>query len=290
MKSTIAFAFLLFVVILPGCYTPRYAYSPAAHNVPLITDKGDAKLGVNISSNVVGSSTVYGVKKKGKASGVDVQGAFAYKKNWVMQGNFFSRREINEGDFSLYRDSAVIRYKRSLLELGVGYMKKLNAEGSLMFQVYGGMGTGKFSFTDDGKDANRNDYSKFHSSTVFKFYLQPVWMYQYKKIVAASISSRFSFINYHHIKTDYSSGELEKFQLFELSRGPVLFWEPAFINTIGFKKLPGLFLEYQAGVSLLMSRRFVDARFFNFSAGLTIDPPLLFRKKEKKITTLPGDK
>jgi hypothetical protein len=286
MKLTPGCIIVLLTYMLQGCYTPRYAYSPSAHNVPLLTGKGDAKLGASFSSNIIGSSTVNGVKRQGKANGTDIQGAYAFKKKWALQGNFFSRREINEGDFSLYRDSAVIRYKRNMFELGAGYFKKLNEDGRLMFQFFAGVGTGKFSFTDDGQDANRVGYSKFHRSTVYKFYVQPVWMYQGEKKIAASLSSRFSFINYRNIRTDYTASELEKFQLFELSRGPVLFWEPAFVNAIGFKKLPGVYLEYQVGMSLLMSRRFIDGRFFNFSAGVNIDPPLLFTKKAKPVASV----
>ncbi|MEI9958041.1 MAG: hypothetical protein WDM90_17455 [Ferruginibacter sp.] len=40
--------------------------------------------------------------------------------------------------------------------------------------------------------------------------------------------------------------------------------------------MPGLQLEFQMGFAFLVSRRFVDARSFNFSTGLLFDLPKLF--------------
>ena len=274
-------------VLLFSCYTPRYVYSPAAHNVPLLVQKGDSKIGINYSSNLSSKRTSGEQVYLSRSNGMDAQAAYAVSNRFALQLNYFYRKEQNGGNYTSYRDSAVIQYKRKLTELGAGYFTKLHPEGNLIFQVFAGIGFGNFSFTDNGKDGNRLDYSRYHKAGIIKYYVQPALMYQYKKQVAASLSSRFSIINFRDIKTDYTQAEQRNFELDSIARSPVVFWEPAFVNTIGFKKLPGLRLEYQFGMSILMSRRFIDARSFNFSVGIQADLPALLKKnrvQSKKIS------
>jgi hypothetical protein len=272
-----------------SCYTPRYVYSPSAHNVPLLAKKGDSKIGLDYSSNLPGTRSIDGQVFRGRSHGTDIQGAYALSNKFALQANYFSRSEKNGGNYSTTLDSAVIRYRRKLTELGAGYYSKLNQESSLMFQLFAGFGLGNFSFTDAGKDRNQAFYTRFHRANIFKFYVQPAFQYQNKKRIAATLSSRFSVIKFSNIETDYTPQEQANFELDRLSSSPVVFWEPAFINTFGFKKLPGFFLEYQAGLSLLTSRRFVDARSFNFSAGFHADIFQLLKKKAPAPKTIQAD-
>lgn len=273
---------LLFVSgsgLLAACYTPRYVYSPAAHNVPLFTKKADSKLGINYSSNFASKAPYDKPAFKVRSNGMDIQGAYAFSKKFAIQAAWFTRTEKNEGNYSTTFDSAIIRYHRRLGEVGLGYYTLLNRESSLIFQCFAGVGIGRFRFTDNGKDAGQATYNRFHGSRVVKLYVQPAFQYKNKKQAAASLSSRFSIISFNNIETNYTQQEQENFELDRISSSPAVFWEPAFINSFGFKKLPGFFVEYQAGLSLLMSRRFVDARSFNFSVGVFADLPKLLKKK-----------
>jgi len=275
--SKILVSFVLLWVTLNGCYTPRYVYSPSAHNVPVLSAKGDSKLAVNYSSNGGGNRWRESFVQA-RSNGADIQGAYAFHKNWAVQSSFFTRNERNGGDYS-NTDSAVIRYKRRLVDAGIGYYKSLHPKGDVYFQVFAGMGAGKFSFTDNGRDDANTIYSRFHEANIIRFYIQPALQVQYRKLIAASFSSRFSFTDFRNIQTNYASVELENYALQTLGDGAVVFWEPAFINSFGTKKIPGLQLEYQLGFSMLMSRRFIDARTFNFSIGLQSDLGILLKKK-----------
>lgn len=270
------FCFLLF---FSSCYTPRYVYSPAAQNVPLLAEKGDSKLGILYSTNLAGTKNIDGQTFSGYTNGIDVHSAYAISNKYAVQLNYFSRSEKNGGDFASYSDSSVLRYKRNLTEIGAGYYTNLGDNKKLLFQVFAGIGLGKFSFTDNGLDAGGAATLNFHQANITKFYIQPVLIYQNKKRTAVSVSSRFSIINYSKIKTDYSADQLDGYELTGLGRSPVVFWEPAFIHAFGFKQLPFFRLEYQLGFSVLMNRRFVDARSFNFSAGLQADIHNLLKKK-----------
>lgn len=269
-----------FLLSLCSCYTPRYVYSPAAHNVPLLTQKGDAKLGIVYSTNFTGTKEIDHQTSHGYSNGVDVHGAYAINNRFALQANFFSRTEKNGGDYSGASDSSVIRYKRNLAEVGAGYYTQLTGgTGSgLYFQVFTGIGFGKFSFTDNGRDNNGIQTLNFHEAKIMKLYVQPAIMFQSRKQVEVAVSSRFSIINYHKIKTDYDSNQLNIYELADLNNGPVVFWEPAFVNAFGFGSFP-LRIEYQVGLSVLMSHRFIDARSFNFSIGLQSDIVRLFKKK-----------
>lgn len=268
---------IVFCQLLSSCYTPRYAYSPSAHNVPVLTKKGDSKLAFNYSVNFADNRVKENVSTKGKASGYDVQAAYAFTNHWAMQVNYFHRKERNAGDFdSNVLDSTVINYKRNLTEIGAGYFKTLNSNKKAAVQIFAGIGFGKFSFTDNGKDQSNVYRSRYHTMNITKIFIQPALMIRGKKNFAASLSSRFSTIYFKNITTDYSATELDNYKLDSLSYRPRFFWEPSIVNTFGFKKLPGVQLEFQTGMAVLMSRLFVDYRAFNFSAALLFDLPKLF--------------
>ena len=107
-------------------------------------------------------------------------------------------------------------------------------------------------------------------------------MFRTRGNFSASVSSRFSFIWFRNIKTDYTPAELPTHKLDSLTYGARTFWEPAFINSIGFKKLPGIMIEYQLGTTVLLSRRVIDYRSFNFSLALVFDLPKLLKGKTGK--------
>ena len=265
---------------LMSCYTPRYVYSPAAHNVPLLLKKGDSKLAIDLSSNFSKKNTSTGIVKDNRSRGIDLQGAYAVTKRFAVQLNYYRRTEKNNGDFSVNNlDSSVINYKRNLTEIGIGYYRPLMRNRQAVFQVFAGMGFGKFGFTDIGRDQNNVFHNNFHQANIIKLYVQPAFTVRTKKNFAASLSSRFSVISFHNIQTDYTTTEQDNYKLDSLSYRPRLFWEPAVVNTFGFKKLHGLQFEFQAGLSLLISPLFIDYRSFNFSVGALFDLPKLFKLK-----------
>jgi hypothetical protein len=104
------------VILLLSCNTPRHAYSPAAHNVPVLTKKGDSKLGAVYSTNAVGPETIADVKIDTRRRGFDLQGAVAVTDNFAIQASHFYRWEKTAGG----PDSITIRYKRNITEIGVG--------------------------------------------------------------------------------------------------------------------------------------------------------------------------
>lgn len=258
------------IFLAASCNTPRYIYSPAAHNVPVLTKKGDSKIGAAYSTNAVGEEKKDGVKIDNRSRGYDVQGAVAITNNFAVQAAHAYRWEKTTGG----PDSMNLRYNRNLTELGLGYFMPLNEKNNSFFQVFAGAGLGRFSFTEIDKTG-----AYFHQANITKMYLQPAFLFKSKGSFTTSVSVRFSGISYSKVKTNYTPGQLSDYHLDDLTGRAKWFFEPASVSSFGFKGLPGLRFEVQAGLSFLMAREYRDYRKFNFSAGTWLDIGQLFNKK-----------
>ncbi len=263
--------FICIIFFAASCHTPRYIYSPAALNVPVLTQKGDSKLGAVYATNAVGQEKKDGAEIDNRSRGFDLQGAVAITNNFAVQANHFYRWEKTEGG----PDSLILKYKRNLTEIGLGYYLPVNDDKTVFFQVFAGTGLGKFSFTDINKSG-----SYYHQANITKIYLQPAMLFKSKGSFTTSIALRFSSINYSKIKTNYSASQLSDYYLDNLSGRAKWFFEPATVSSFGFKNIPGLRFEVQGGLSFLMARNYVDYRKFNFSIGTWVDVGALFGKNK----------
>ena len=256
--------------ILASCNTPRYVYSPSAHNVPVLTKKGDSKIGAVYSTNAVGNQSQNGKEIDNRSRGFDLHGAVAITNNFAIQASHAYRWEKTEGG----PDSVTIKYKRNLTEIGLGYYLPMNDKQNTFFQIFAGAGLGRFSFTDVDKVA-----ANYHQANITKVYLQPAILFKSKGSFTTSVALRFSGISYSKIKTSYSASQLKDYHLDDLSGRTKWFFEPATVSSFGFKNVPGLRFEVQAGLSFLMAQNYVDYRKFNFSIGTWVDVGKLFTKK-----------
>ena len=272
MKKNLSPCLVLICIIFTAasCNSPRYIYSPSAHNVPVLTKKGDSKIGAVYSTNAVGQETKDGVKVDNRSRGYDLHGAVAITNNFAIQASHAYRWEKTEGG----PDSITIKYQRNLTEIGLGYYLPVNDKKNTFFQVFAGAGLGRFSFTDVDKIAGN-----YHQANITKIYLQPAILFKSKGSFTTSVAVRFSGISYSKIKTSYNASQLNDYHLGDLTGRMKWFFEPATVSNFGFKGIPGLRFEVQAGLSFLMAREYRDYRKFNFSIGTWLDIGQLFKKK-----------
>lgn len=270
MKTSFLSVAVVLIAALSACNTARYAYSPSAHNVPVITQKGDGKVGAFYSTNLVGEERQNGETVDNRTRGFDLQGAYAVTDNFAVQASYFYRWEKTRRN----SDSSTIRYNRNLTELGLGYYLPLNDKKRAFFQVFAGAGLGKFSFTDVDITG-----SYFHQANITKVYVQPAFLYRSKGSFTSSISLRASIINYSRIKTNYSYSQIHDYDLDSLNNRSKIFFEPAFTGSFGLKGVPGLRFEFQAGLSLLASTKFMNYRFIDLSVGTWLNLGDFLRKK-----------
>jgi hypothetical protein len=266
------FVFISLTIITASCNTPRFIYSPSATNVPVLTKKGDSKLGAVYSTNAVGQEKKDGIEIDNRSRGYDLQGAVAITNNFAVQANHFYRWEKTEGG----PDSLTLKYKRNLTEIGLGYYLPVNDKNNVFFQVFAGAGLGRFSFTDNDKTGNY-----YHQANITKIYLQPAVLFKSKGSFTTAVALRFSGIGYSKIRTNYSASQLDDYHLDDLTGRLKWFFEPATVSSFGFKNVPGLRFEVQGGLSFLMARNYVDYRKFNFSIGSYINLRPLFSKNRE---------
>lgn len=254
-----------------GCYSPRYVYSPSAHNVPRLAKQGDKYGALLYSGNLPGDKSNSSGIFKQQTGGLDMQGAMAVSKRWAVQSAFIYRKETNHGNTVLNNgDSTIVRYKRMVFEAGAGYFNRIANNANYFFQVFGGIGLGSFKFTDIGRMSGDPNYSRYHHAGVFKCYIQPaIYVSASKFPVSTSLSSRFTLLKLHDVKTNYTSDEQSGFLLEYVDKQPYMFWEPAVAITVGSKKLP-VSLSGQMGYSFLISEKFIDYRSLNLSIGASL--------------------
>jgi hypothetical protein len=254
-------------------------YSPTATNTPIFQKKGDSKIAINYSTNL---NNNWLTNSNNNAFGFDIQTAYAFTPHWALQVNYFNRKEKNiEPTTTTNTATTTIQYKRKLTEVGIGYFNQLKKNQRVTIQLFVAIAKGNFDFTDNIIFQNSTSTFKFHNLKITKFFVQPAVNIKLKKNIFASLSSKISFLFFNTISTNYNSAELTKYSLDNLTNSPRVFWEPAVLQTFGFKKSPGIKLECQAGFSFLLSNQFVDTRFFNFSTGIQFDIGKMAHRKKQ---------
>lgn len=272
MKPNLLTGLFLICTLLfaASCKTPRHIYSPVAHNVPVLTQKGDSKIGVAYSTNAAGDESKNSVKIYNRSRGFDAQGAVAISNSFAVQAAHAYRWERTEGG----PDTINLKYNRNLTEIGLGYYLPVTDKKNTWFQVFAGAGLGRFSITDI-----QNTGTYYHQADITKYYLQPAFLFKSKGSFTTSIAMRFSGIAYSKVKTNYTPDQISKYYLEDLTGRAKWFFEPATVSSFGFKGVPGLRVEVQAGLSFLLTKEYHDYRKFNFSIGTWLDMGQLFKKK-----------
>lgn len=265
------FAFILIMgIVIQSCYSPRYIYTPATQNIPLINKKGQ----VEAALYYAGSADAF--KAGNYNHGLDIQTAWAVTNHFALMLNETVRNEKNSGNDSYYQnDSSFLSYKRNFTELAAGYFGFSKRKPKMQFQVFGGLAFGSSKIYDD-YISNNIQTNKYHKSDVVIVFIQPAFTYAPAKQFLAALSSRFTEIIFKHIRTNYTPVELDNYILDSIAIAPVFFWEPAMSYSFSLKKTP-LTISLQGAVSILLNRRFVEYRSTNIALGIVY----LFSKFKK---------
>ena len=262
-KIVISFSIIV-MTCLSSCTTPyRYIYTATPPNNPYFIEKGESKL-AGYYSNSWNNEDV----STRKSGGWDFQGAYAISNHWAVTAGYLHRREIDGySDYNSNSEGFLINYKRDLFDIGAGYFLALDKKKVLTFNLYGGVALGKFSFTD-------GDYNRFHKSSITKPYFQPSLNYMPTPNFRMSFGSRFSFVHYGNIQTNYTPDEINELALSLIDNRTIFYIEPAFNMQFGFRAYPGAKVDFTISGT---SRPFKDERILlysrtsNVSIGLSFD-------------------
>ena len=258
-KYTVIF---LISISIYACYAPRYVYSPPTQNIPSLNKKND----LEFSAFYAGSINTF--KEKGNHNrGFDVHAAWAISNHFAVMLNesvSWENKGVNDSFFS--NDSSFLSYKSNFTEVGGGYFTSAENNKKMQIQVFGGAAFGASKIFDDFI-SNSVQVNKYHYSSVTKIFIQPALIYRLIKNFCTALSSRFTEILFTHIRTNYTSAELNNYILDSISVSPVFFWEPAVSYTLGFKKFPVKF-QLLGSLTVLLNHRFVEHRNTNLGIGL----------------------
>jgi hypothetical protein len=278
MKKNRSVLILLFVsLIFMSCRTPKYyIYAPSPPVNPFFKEKGDSKLSAYLSG---GSGN--------HIPGADLQAGYAITKNIAVTGAYFSRREKDKyysgGNNNTWTDSLVNRYRRAMGEVGAGYFRKVNYRGNATINIYGGYSWGTFSFKETGTGNGMGAYTRTHEADIRKWYIQPSIHFTRGRVFRLGIVTRFSFVNYGNIKTDFSTTELSDRTLNQFADRTHLFIEPTVNMQFAFPQ-PWLKLDMGITVCPIYDNSYeyneLRHRALTASIGLTFDLGKIEGKKK----------
>lgn len=277
MRKGIFYNSLLILLLFTSCRAYRYIYAPSPPNNPYFVEKGESLLAPYFST----TGDLRFSKKY--VYGFDLQGAYSVTNHFAVTASYFTRKEKDgyPGNFSLY-DTSTILYTRNLFDVGAGYFVPLDKKKTVTANLYAGIGSGKFSFNDDGLDKNQQPYDRYHQSHITKWYFQPSINFMPAEYLHISFITKFSYVHYSKIKTSYTLDELQYFSLDEINNHTLHFFEPSVDFQFGLPGLPCIKFDFiYGGTSNYHSETTrLNVRGSNLSIGFNVDFSKLNKKKK----------
>ena len=272
---------LLICLTIISCRTPRFVYSPAPPNNPYFRERGESKLAAYYSTGADANELTNEYN-----NGFDLQGAYAVSDHFALTADYFKRSEkdgIYE-DNRTYFDTSLVRYKRRLTSIGAGYFTPITNDRKITMNIYGGLGFGKYSFSDDGFD-NGAGYHRDYSSDMTKWYIQPSINFFVGNYFRTGLISKVSWVRFNDIETSYTSAELSYLDLDRLPGRTLRFFEATWNVQVSFRNKNWFYLD---GGFTFSSDPFVnddtnlEARNFNASIGISLDLSKINRKNNEQ--------
>lgn len=270
------FFFLLVIVLFSSCRSYRHIYSPAPANNPFFTDKGDGQIGFFYS----GGDGNQGIGTRDKNEGIDILAAYAIGNEFAITSSHFSRKErdLYPND---YYDTSTVNYNRKLTDVGIGWFKAFDSRKTITFNLYTGLGFGKFSIKDNGLDNTATSYSRYHSTRVRKWFLQSSFNFFPGKNFRIGIVNRFSFIRYSNIQTNYTNDEQVYFHLDRINKRTIATLEPSMNLQFGILGASWLKTEASLALASNWNANFPATRTINASIGVVLSLPPLAKDNKK---------
>jgi len=262
--------FLAVLIFLISCRSPRYIYSPSVANNPYFKEKGDSKVAAYYSGGA--DDNLAGTKNQG----ADVQVAYAIGNHWALTASWYQRQERDVYTYPTHNffTSSTINYKRHLADVGGGLFIPVGNSKTVSFNLYAGLGFGRFSFTDEGIDKASAAYERSHSTKVSKTFLQPSINIMPGRLFRMSFIWRVSNMHYGNISTSYTNDEQEYFTLNRLHLSNLTFFEPALNMQLGIPKAE--WIKIDGGFTFcsdpLADGWMLRSRGFTATIGVCIDP------------------
>ncbi len=217
--TNLKYLFALGTIVFMASCSPVY-YIPNTHNVPAMSEQGE----------FVGAVA-------GTTDRADIMAAYAISDNIGVLANasLFFPKDNEDGNGG----------SGQIFEGGIGYFTPIG-DNDFLFETYGILGMGKvenhYSTTSSGETGGKLEAGLFRAA------IQPALSYK-RKYFSASVSTRFSYLNYTSVKGDLLYQGANQIDYLNDVNSQVLF-EPAFTLRAGIEQVK---LQAQIGTSLNLS-------------------------------------
>lgn len=265
------------LIAFSSCHPPRYIYSPAPPNNPYFRQKGELKVAAYYSTSGSENKT-----ENEYDNGFDLQSAYALSDHWALTADYYKRNEKQvevDADEPFFQ-KATIRYNRKITSVGAGYFMPVNSRKTVMFNAFGGIGFGRFSFIDYGL-SNNADYYRNYTNDIVKWYIQPSLNFFPTNYFRTGLTTKLSWVHYRNAITNYTQPEIDYLDLDVLERKTLSFFELTLNYQVTLEKLPWVYLD--GAVTLCPEaangNANLETRNFNASIGLSFDLSKLKKNK-----------
>jgi len=216
----------------------RYYYAPNSSNIPLLSEK-EAKINVQYATGTI-------------SQGFECQSAFAISPHFGgMINTMIGGSKDNDYGFGTSGKTHT-----KFIEAGGGYFTPIKST-SLVFETYGGIGTGGVENIYTGKGSSKVRFTKL--------FVQPTIGVKLKGF-EFGLSSRLNWTKHKLVNTFGSLTTDDNSDLDDYSKHPESFlWEPALVLRFGCKKFMAQF-QYTSSVNLTNP----DFQFLQEQGYLTI--------------------
>ena len=240
---------IFFVSSLTSCYTatPKYLY--AAHSVNLLQTekKGDLKAAINYTQSKHNDNNV----GKEISNGIEIQSAYSVLNNFVVKADVFQRWETDQsGRNQIERYKYRLNYKRSGVNVSVGYYKPVGKQKQISLNIDGGIGLGKTGFDGTYREDIITKY--FYSANHSSVFITPSVALKPTKNYFLIIGYRLSSVNFFKINTNDISLTKGLYAAFANKRSS--YRDVIIENQWEFNKLPDIKFHWQIGFSKLQTR------------------------------------
>lgn len=269
MMIKLTLAALWGLMICCSCNQPRYVYNQNVRNVHFFNDKGQARASAALATGPSRSSGTDGTNYN---RGFDLQGAYAFTRNFAATGAYYSRKErdqIQGTNIDVFTSD--VSYRRSGWELGGSFFLPIDRRLHSFFHIDGGIGQTSNRFTDVGTFDSLG-LSRDYANKNIRLFIQP-GIYTGNGPVEFGMGVRVQWSNFTQVRTNYTPAELQAYRLSGL--GEMSMVEPYAILRFGPASLPGLRFEIQGSFSAPSGDFYTRAGYFSF--GVAIDPLSLRR-------------
>lgn len=273
-----SFLFLFyFSCFLSGCTIERKLYAPTQINNPSLQAKNDYFFSGSI----------------GTPAGADINGGFALTGNWAIIGGLYTYKNRDKEEnyylFSSSRDSANLTYRHKGFHIGTGFFFPLsrNKDFPLVMSFFGGNTKGSFQMNEEFYEIAPNPSISpaynYYKSDISRWFLQGS-INLYTRYIHQSLLSRFNYVGYNNVRTDYTFDQQVAFNLPPQAYPRwSSFLDFSFDTKIFFPGKQRLGIQFFGIATTRLNRR--DLNFyiypFRLGIGLVIKSPFTHKQADK---------